>query len=98
MPEGGIKIEAVFEPIDNYEITFSITSGKTVQISVDGGSTKGVVNGDKLIAKFGSTVSISAANSGEKIDSVTLSSGVGTVSGNSFKVGAGAATLTIAVS
>ena len=97
MPEGGIKIQAEFEP-EEYEITFSITTGKTVQISVDGGSTKGVVNGDKLIAKFGSTVSISAANSGEKIDSVTLSSGVGTVSGKSFKVGAGVATLTIAVS
>ena len=97
VPEGGIKIQAEFVP-QEYEITFSITSGKTVQISVDGGSTKGVTDGDKLIAKFGSTISFSAANSGEKIDSVTLSSGAGTVSGKSFKVGAGVATLTIAVS
>lgn len=96
VPEGGIYIQAEFEP-QSYEITLNITAGKTVQVSVDGGSTKGVANGDKLVAKYGSYVYFTP-NSGESITSLTLTSGAGTVSGATFQVGAGVATLTIAVS
>ena len=99
-PEGGIWIQnAEFEPIDNYEITFAITSGKQVQVSADGGASKGVVDGDKMIAKYGTTIVVTA-NSGEKILSMTASTG--SCSGNSYTVPVlpgtpGAATLTIAV-
>ena len=95
VPEGGIAIQAEFEP-QSYEITLNITTGKTVEVSVDGGSTKGVKNGDKLVAKYGSYVYFTP-NYGESITGLSLTTGAGTVSGVTFQVGAGTATLKVDV-